>query len=117
MRGKRHYQAWLKAARKASQKTGGLSLPAKDARKAYRKMAERLDRPPMGVDVKRHPRIFKESLSIPKAKKSSQKRALPEVQPSPPPSLVRRIVVKSEEDLARFTPVGSIEYVDRKSVV
>lgn len=53
----RNYNAFLKAARR----TGGLSLPA--ARKSYRKMAARLDRAPKGIDVKRHPRIFRDSLS------------------------------------------------------
>lgn len=63
----RNYNAWIKAARKAADKTGGLSLPA--ARKAYKKMAARVGRPLKGTDVKKHPRIFKESLP-----KSNQKR-------------------------------------------
>lgn len=56
----RNYNAWIKAARKASAKTGGLSLPA--ARKSYQKMAARVGRPLKGTDVKKHPRIFKESI-------------------------------------------------------
>lgn len=56
----RNYQAWLRAARKAAKKTGGLSLPA--ARKAYKKMAARVGRPLKGVDVSKHPRIFRDSL-------------------------------------------------------
>lgn len=53
----KNYQAFLKAARK---RDGGLSLPA--ARKVYKKVAARLGRSPKGVDVKKHPRIFRESL-------------------------------------------------------
>jgi len=56
----RNYHAWIRAARKASKKTGGLSLPA--ARKAYKKMADRVGRPLKGTDVQRHPRIFRESI-------------------------------------------------------
>lgn len=63
----RNYNAWLKAARKAARKTGGLSLPA--ARKAYKKMAARVGRPLKGTDVQKHPRIFKDSL--PKKKRSA----------------------------------------------
>lgn len=58
----RNYNAWIRAARKASEKTGGLSLPA--ARKAYRKMSAKLDRPLKGVDVKNHPIIFKRSIPV-----------------------------------------------------
>lgn len=56
----RNYNAWLRAARKAASKTGGLSLPA--ARKAYRKMAAHIGRPLKGTDVKKHPIIFKRSI-------------------------------------------------------
>lgn len=56
----RNYQAWLKAARRAAKRTGGLSLPA--ARKAYRKMAAHVGRPLKGTDVKSHPIIFRKSL-------------------------------------------------------
>ena len=58
----RNYNAFLKAARKAASKTGGLSLPA--ARKAYKKMSARVGRPLKGIDVKKHPRIFKESIPV-----------------------------------------------------
>lgn len=54
---RRNYNAFLKAARR----TGGLSLPA--ARKAYKKISERLGRPAKGNDVKQHPRIFKQTIS------------------------------------------------------
>lgn len=56
MASNRSYHAFIRAARK----DGGLSLPA--ARKVYRKVSERLGVPAKAVDVKRHPRIFKESL-------------------------------------------------------
>lgn len=56
----KNYHAFIRAARKAAAKTGGLSLPA--ARKVYRKVKARLDRDPKGVDVQKHPRIFRESL-------------------------------------------------------
>ena len=59
----KNYHAWIRAARKAAAKTGGLSLPA--ARKSYKKMAAAVGRPLKGVDVKKHPIIFKRS--IPKA--------------------------------------------------
>jgi hypothetical protein len=54
----RNYHAFIKAARK----TGGLSLPA--VRKTYQKMKARLGRAPKGTDVKKHPRIFKESIPV-----------------------------------------------------
>lgn len=53
----RNYNAFIKAARKK----GGLSLPS--ARKVYHKVKARLGEPPKGTDVKKHPRIFKESLT------------------------------------------------------
>lgn len=59
---RRNYNAWIKAARAASAKTGGLSLPA--ARKAYKIASERLGRPLRGVDVRIHPRIFKEAIPV-----------------------------------------------------
>jgi len=52
----KNYHAFIRAARKH----GGLSLPA--ARKVAKKVAARLDRPVKGVDVKKHPRIFRESI-------------------------------------------------------
>lgn len=71
----RNYQAWLRAARKAAKKTGGLSLPA--ARKAYKKMAARVGRPLKGVDVSKHPRIFKDSLPAANRKPASAYRVGP----------------------------------------
>src|SRR5579872_1250644 len=53
---RRSYHAFIRAARK----TGGLSLPA--ARRVYKKVSDRLGEPAKAVDVKRHPRIFRESL-------------------------------------------------------
>ena len=54
---RRNYNAFIKAARK----TGGLSLPA--ARKAYKQITERLGRPAKGIDVSKHPRIFKQTIT------------------------------------------------------
>ncbi len=68
----RNYNAFLKAARKASKRTGGLSLPA--ARKVYKTMAARLGRPLKGTDVRKHPRIFGES-------ERTRKRAAPSGTP------------------------------------
>jgi hypothetical protein len=65
----RSYHAFIKAARK----TGGLSLPA--ARKAYHKMKDRLGRQPKGIDVKKHPRIFKQSLVSKSRKTNSSAKA------------------------------------------
>jgi len=53
----KNYNAFLRAARR----TGGLSLPA--ARKVYRKVSKRLGRSAKGIDVRNHPRIFRDALS------------------------------------------------------
>lgn len=61
----KNYHAFIRAARKH----GGLSLPA--ARKVAKKVAARLDRPVKGVDVQKHPRIFRESLSAASRRKAA----------------------------------------------
>ena len=99
----RNYNAWIKAARKAAAKTGGLSLPA--ARKSYRKMAARVDRPLRGTDVKKHPRIFRESIPLrsggskPRAKAIRRKVPEKPAGPSPPK---RRGKIESFEDYEKL---------------
>ena len=61
----KNYHAFIRAARKH----GGLSLPA--ARKVAKKVAARLDRPVKGVDVQKHPRIFRESLNAAQRRKAT----------------------------------------------
>jgi hypothetical protein len=121
----RNYNAWIKAARKAAAKTGGLSLPA--ARKAYKKMAARVGRPLKGTDVKLHPRIFRES--IPKRsggraapKRTAAVRVARAPGPAAPskPAVAERAVVKTRriESIDQFLAlaaelfdVGEVEYV------
>jgi hypothetical protein len=92
----RNYNAFLRAARR----TGGLSLPV--ARKAYRKVSARLNRPAKGIDVRNHPRIFRDALSkreraklaaTPVRKAGLAKRAAPRkpiVSRKPEPAVERK---------------------------
>jgi len=61
----KNYHAFIRAARKH----GGLSLPA--ARKVAKKVAARLDRPVKGVDVQKHPRIFRDALTAAQRRKKA----------------------------------------------
>jgi hypothetical protein len=101
----RNYNAWIKAARKAADKTGGLSLPA--ARKAYRKMAGRVGRPLKGVDVKKHPRIFKESIPVKSGGKRPIKRATPVREAMPKKSGGRKLQSSSGKNRAIGGAVGA----------
>lgn len=69
----KNYNAWIKAAR-AKEPT----LTIKQARGSYRAMSTQLKRPLYAVDVKRHPRVFKQSTkakppAAPKRKPSKPK--------------------------------------------
>ena len=119
----RNYNAWIKAARKAAAKTGGLSLPA--ARKAYRKMAARVGRPLKGTDVKLHPRIFRESIPKRSGGRAAQKRATPvrgARAPGPAarakPAVAKRAVgpARKIESIAQFEALGLLDFLPDQEV-
>lgn len=100
----KNYHAWIRAARKASKKTGGLSLPA--ARKAYQITKERLGRQPKGVDVKKHPRITRESVKAAVAPPARAKRTGAAVRPVVPK---KRAAPVKPAVAPRKRRVGSVE--------
>ena len=107
----RNYNAWIKAARKASEKTGGLPFSPAARKACHCKMADRVGRPLKGVDVKKHPRIFKESIPLrsggrkpaPKRGAAPVRRSVPAQRTAPAPAPRRAKVIRSIEEWERLT--------------
>ena len=94
---------------KAIEKSGNLTMI--DARKAYRKMSDRLGRPLKGVDVAKHPRIFRESM----ARRKRQKKQKPPGGGGGGEIKIKRI--ESIDDFLLLHPLdligGEVEYVSQ----
>ena len=72
----RNYNAFIRAARKKSDLTQG------QARNVYRQMSQHLGRKLNGVDVAKHPRIFKKSERVATGAASNLNRVTPGEKPN-----------------------------------
>lgn len=105
----RNYNAFLREVRKKH------GLTQKQAQAAYRKTATRLGRPAKGTDVKRHPRIVKESIRRRRKPEGSRKepgQRVRKVRTINSISEWRRLRVDSGGDTVRV--VSSADYGRRR---